>query len=102
MERLLDVYKNNLILRDLDSLGMDYAKIEKQGNISINPFCYEDETPYRIYTAKQTFEKHVDLLQLSNLENSNYVFIKDFNRFMSNKNITVKKQFLLILLTVVF
>ena len=64
---------------------MDYAKIEKQDNISINPFCYEDETPYSIYTAKQTFEKHVDLLQLSNLENFNYVFIKDFNRFMSNK-----------------
>ena len=29
-------------------------------------FGFEDETPCRIYTSKQTFEKHVDLLVLSN------------------------------------
>ena len=36
----------------------DYPKIEKQNNISINVFGCEDETPYRIYASKQTFEKH--------------------------------------------
>ena len=29
-------------------------------------FGYEDETPYRNYTSKQTFKKHVQLLLLSN------------------------------------
>ena len=48
-------------------------KIEKQNNISINVSRYEDETPYHIYTSKQTFEKHVDLVLLSNSKNSYYV-----------------------------
>ena len=29
-------------------------------------FGYEDKTPYHIYTSKQTFEMHVDLLLLLN------------------------------------
>ena len=33
-------------------------------NISINLFGYKDETPCYIYTSKQTFAKHVDLLLL--------------------------------------
>ena len=33
---------------------------------------------------KTAFEKHVDLLQLSNSKNY-HVLIKDFNRFMTNK-----------------
>ena len=44
----------------------DYPKIEKQNNIFINVFHHKDETPYHIYTSKQTFEIHVDLLVLSN------------------------------------
>ena len=49
----------------------DSWKIEKQNNIYINAFGYEDETVYGIYTWKQTFEKHVDLLLLSTSKNSN-------------------------------
>ena len=37
----------------------DYAGIEKENNIFINVFSYEDETPYCIYTSKQTFEQFV-------------------------------------------
>ena len=37
--------------------GKDYAEIEKQNNISINVFSYDDETPHCIYTSKKTFEK---------------------------------------------
>ena len=48
-------------------------------------FGYLDKTPYRIYTSKQTFEKHVDLSLLSNSQNSHYVLITDFDRFMSKK-----------------
>ena len=34
---------------------------------------------------KETFEKHVDLLLLSNPKNSHYVSINCFDRFMTNK-----------------
>ena len=44
----------------------DYAKILKQYNTSIIVFGYEDKTLYRIFTLKQTFEKYIDLLLLSN------------------------------------
>ena len=47
--------QNNLILKGvkISVHKKDYVKIEKQNNISINKFGYEDETPYRIYTSKQ-------------------------------------------------
>ena len=48
-------------------------------------FVYKDKTPYCIYTSKQTFEKHVHLLHLSNFKNSHYVLIKDFESFMAKK-----------------
>ena len=69
-----------------------YAKAGKQNNISINIFRYKDETPYRIYNSKQSFEKYVDLLLLSNSKNSHYVLIKDFNRFMTNKSKYTRRQ----------
>ena len=72
----------------------DFTKIKKQSNISIDVFGYEDERPYQIYTSKQTFEKHVALLLLSNSKNSPYVLIKGFNRFMIiQQNNTVQSIF---------
>ena len=63
----------------------EYAKIEKQNNISINVSGYTDETPYHIHALKQTFEKYVNLSLLSNPKNYHHVLIKDFNKFMTNK-----------------
>lgn len=48
-------------------------------------FGYEDKRPYHIQTSKQSFEKHVDLLQLSNSKNSCYLLIKIFDRLTINK-----------------
>ena len=63
-------------------------------------FGYEDETPYRNYTSKQTFKKHVQLLLLSNYKDSHYALIKDLNRFMFFfKKTSWQKTFLSILLT---
>ena len=59
--------------------------MEKQDNISIGVLDYEDKTPYRIYTSKQTFEKHIDLFLLWNFKNFHYVLIKDFGSFRTNK-----------------
>ena len=63
----------------------EYAKIEKQNNISINVSGYTDETPYHIHALKQTFEKYVNLSLLSNPKNYHHVLIKDFNKFVTNK-----------------
>ena len=48
-------------------------------------FLYEDKTSYLIYTSEQTFEKYVDLLVLRNSKSSQYVLIKDCDRFITNK-----------------
>ena len=68
----------------------DYAKIEKQNNISIYVFDYQDKTPYCIYTSKQTY---FDLMLLWNSKNSHYFLFKDFNRFMTNQRKHGKKHF---------
>ena len=60
-----------------------YTKIEKK-IILINVFGYEDETTYCNYTLKQSFEINVDLLLLSISENSHFVLIRYFNRFVTN------------------
>ena len=36
-------------------------------------FEYESKIPFRIYNSKQTFEKHVDLLLISNTKRPHYV-----------------------------
>ena len=53
----------------------DYGKIARK--TSISAFGYENKNPYCTYTSKQTFEKHVDLLLVSNARNQHYVLTKD-------------------------
>ena len=58
-------------------------------------FGYENETSFRIYTSKQIFEKHVDLLPMFNTKNLHQVLIKDFkNLCLKKQSITAKKTFL--------
>ena len=40
----------------------NYGKIETKQHFY---FVYENKIPYRIYTTKETFEKHADLLLMS-------------------------------------
>ena len=67
-------------------------------NISLNLSYYADETPYRVYTSRQTFEKHIDILLLSNSKNLHYDLIKDFDRFMTKKTKHLAEKFLSILI----
>lgn len=59
-----------------------YNKIEKQNNIDINVFGYENIQPYQIYVSKAKFDNAMNLLLITDGENEHYVLIKDFNRFM--------------------
>ena len=62
-----------------------YNKIEKQNEININVFGYENKQPYPIYISKEKYEKHLELLLITEDDNKHYILIKDFNRFMFNQ-----------------
>ena len=71
-----------------------YNKIEKQNNININVFGYEDKQPFPIYVSKEKLKDHMDLLLVTENEKQHYVYIKDFNRFMFQQSkISNKKHF---------
>ena len=59
-----------------------YNKVERQNNIKINVFGYENKQPYPIYVSKEKFKDHIELLLITKDENKHYVLIKDFNKFM--------------------
>ena len=68
----------------------DYCKIEKQNNVCINVFCYENGLTYPIYVSGEKFSDCMDLLLISDV--SHYVYIKDFSRFMFSKTENKNKE----------
>ena len=80
-------YVNNLDYSGIDFpvTTKQYNKIEKQNEININVFGYENKQPYPIYVSKEKYEDHMELLLITENENKHYVLIKDFNRFMFHK-----------------
>ena len=62
-----------------------YNKTEKQNDININVFGYENKQPYPIYISKEKNEDCFNLLLITENENKHYVLIKDFNKFMYNQ-----------------
>ena len=70
----------------------DFEKIEVQNNICINVFCYENELVFPIYVSTKKFKNSIDLLLLINDDQSHYVDIKDFDRFMFHKTKTKNKK----------
>ena len=79
-------------VKNLDYSGIEfpvttkhYNKIEKQNNININVFGYENKQPYPIYVSKEKYDNQMNLLLITENENKHYILIKDFNSFMYNK-----------------
>ena len=62
-----------------------YNKIEKQNNIRVNVFGYEENQPYVIYVSKEKFNSCLNLLLITEGEAKHYCLIKDFNKFMHNQ-----------------
>ena len=67
-------------------VSKDYCRIEKQNNICINLFSYENGVVYLIYISSERFRDTMDLLLILQENKSRYVYIKDFDRFMFNKS----------------
>ena len=57
-------------------------KIEKQNNICINLFGFEEKQIFPIYISKEKYQDHMELLLITEGKNKYYIFIKDFNRLM--------------------
>ena len=68
-------------------------KIEIKSNICINEFGYDNRFVIPIHISDQKFEDSMDLLLLIDNEKSNYVYIKDFNRFMFHRTKNKHKKF---------
>ena len=62
-----------------------YNKIEKQNNIRVNVFGYEEKQPYTIYVSKEKFNSCLNLLLITQGKVKHYCLIKDFNKFMYNQ-----------------
>ena len=68
-------------------------KIEKQNNICINSFGYEEKQNFPIYISKENYQDHMELLLITENENKHYVLIKDFNKFMFSQTKHEHKKF---------
>ena len=76
-------------IEKLDYSGIEFPvtvkqinKIEKQNNICINLFGYEEKQKFPIFISKEKFTDHMELLLITEGENKHYVLIKDFNKLM--------------------
>ena len=56
---------------------IDYCRIQRQNNIFINVFCYENGLTYPVYILDQKFHNSMDLLMASDENRLHYVYIKD-------------------------
>ena len=62
-----------------------YNKIEKQNNIRVNVFGYEERQRYPIYVSNERFDSCLNLLLITKGEVKHYCLLKDFNKFMYNQ-----------------
>ena len=62
-----------------------YNKIEKQNNIRVNVFGYEEKQKYPIYLSKEKFNCCLNLLLITEGEKKHYCLLKNFNKFMYNQ-----------------
>ena len=63
-----------------------------KNNIWINVFGYENGLNFSIYVSHQTFENFMDSLLIADADKSHYVYIQDFDRFISHKTKQKKKR----------
>ena len=88
------------MINDIDYEGIkfpvsktDYCNIERQNNICIILFCYENELTYPVSVSNQKFRGCMDLLLISDENKSHYVYVKDFDRFMCNYSNNKNKKY---------
>ena len=80
-------YENELIMKGISYpvAIKDIPKFEKQNNISVNVFGFE-ESSYPLFISEQQKDKHVDLLFIKKDEKTHYCLIKDLNRMLYSQS----------------
>ena len=80
-ERITKADRN--MVNDLDYQGIefpvfkkDYCTIEQKKNICSNVFCSENNLVYPVHISDQNFKDCIDLLMITDENNSHYVYIK--------------------------
>ena len=63
----------------------EFSKIEIKNSICIDVYCYEKKLTFPIYISDQKFTNSMDLLLVTDKNKSQYGYIKDFERFVSQK-----------------
>ena len=71
----------------------DFSKIEEKNSICIIVYRYENRLVFAIYFSDQKFENLIDLLLVIDEQKLNYVYIKDFDRFMFRKTKNKNKKY---------
>ena len=71
----------------------DFSKVETKSNICINVFRYEDKLTFQIHVSDEEFENSMDLLLVTDGDNSHYLYSEDFDRFMFHKTKNKNKKY---------
>ena len=86
-QRITKTDKN--FIKQLDYSNIEFPvtvkqinKIEKQNNIRINLFGYEEKHKFPIYISQEKFQDHLELLLINKDKKNHYVLVKNFNKFM--------------------
>ena len=74
-------------INKLDYSGIEFPVATKQYNTieKKNEIGYENKQPYPIYVSKEKYERHKELLLITEDENKHYILIENFNRFLYNQ-----------------
>ena len=59
------------------------TRLKRKTIFALNVFGYENRLTFPIYNSSQKFENSMNLLQIFHGDRSHYVYIKDFDRFVS-------------------
>ena len=70
----------------------DFHKIEVKINICINVFGFKNELVFPIHVSDQKFEDSLGFSLLIDNDKLNYVYIKDFDRFVFHKTKNKNKK----------
>eukprot|EP00732_Lithocolla_globosa_P000399 Lithocolla_globosa_v1_NODE_118_length_6146_cov_16.773600.p3 type:complete len:126 gc:universal NODE_118_length_6146_cov_16.773600:2203-2580(+) len=64
----------------------DVSKYESLNNCAINIYCLDEENKlYPLAISKTSFEKHIDMLLISNEITQHYVYISNLHRLVSKQ-----------------
>ena len=86
-QRITKTDKN--FIKQLDYSNIEFPvtvkqinKIEKQNDIRIKLFGYEEKQKFPIYISQEKFQDHLELLLINKDKKNHYVLVKNFNKFM--------------------